>query len=305
VYNGQAHLAETLDALLAQTYERLEIVICDNASTDGTAEIARQYCARDGRVRYVRNRVNIGVLPNYRRVLELASSDYFTWTAADDVRPPHAIAALMAALQGHPDAPMAYGPVQLRVDEAIRMEVSNEMHQRGLGAAGRVRQFTRAIKHNAMLYGLYRRAAAQQIGLGPHYGVDYLACLTMCLLGPLAYTPTPMLVYRHKTGPATSFVNPMYGSTPLTLRELFTMGGIRRKKCWSVLLVGSRYLARAQPASLDDRVAAIAAHVVSFAGRYWRSLAREAAILTVGAVQWLLALPWRIGRRSRLSWSAR
>lgn len=297
VYNGEAHLAETLESLLAQTYERFEVVICDNASTDGTPEIARRYAAHDGRVRYERNPVNIGLLPNFLRVLALSSSDYFMWTAADDVRPPRALAALLAALQAQPDAPMAYGPVQLRFDGAVRKEITNEMHLAGLSVGRRVRRFTESMQHNAMFYGLYRRSAAQQIRLGAHYGADYLACLTTCLLGPLAYTPTPMLVYRHKGGPVASFANPMYELARFRVRDLFTMGGVRRKKCWTVVLTGSRYLATTAAATPGQRAAAIAAHLLSFGRRYWRPLAREASILLVGAVQWLLALPWRVSRR--------
>ncbi len=41
VYNGERYLAEAVDSLLAQTYEDFELIICDNASTDRTGEIAR------------------------------------------------------------------------------------------------------------------------------------------------------------------------------------------------------------------------------------------------------------------------
>src|SRR2546422_787475 len=55
VYNGERYLGEALDSLLAQTYHDFELIICDNASTDGTGEIARSYASMDERVRYVRN----------------------------------------------------------------------------------------------------------------------------------------------------------------------------------------------------------------------------------------------------------
>src|SRR2546422_6850224 len=60
VYNGERYLAEAVDSLLAQTYEDFEVIICDNASTDRTGEIARSYAARDTRVRYARNEKNLG-----------------------------------------------------------------------------------------------------------------------------------------------------------------------------------------------------------------------------------------------------
>lgn len=47
VYNGEEYLAESLDALLGQTYENFELVISDNASTDGTRDICRRYAAQE------------------------------------------------------------------------------------------------------------------------------------------------------------------------------------------------------------------------------------------------------------------
>src|SRR5438034_7807561 len=47
VYNGERYLGEALDSLLAQTYHDFELIICDNASTDGTGEIARSYASMD------------------------------------------------------------------------------------------------------------------------------------------------------------------------------------------------------------------------------------------------------------------
>ena len=47
VYNGENYLAESLDALLGQSYEDFELIISDNASTDGTADICRRYGKQD------------------------------------------------------------------------------------------------------------------------------------------------------------------------------------------------------------------------------------------------------------------
>ena len=52
-YNAQEHIRETLDSLIAQTYDHLEILIVDDASTDATPEICREYAECDGRVRVV------------------------------------------------------------------------------------------------------------------------------------------------------------------------------------------------------------------------------------------------------------
>src|SRR2546426_3420012 len=73
VYNGERYLGEALDSLLAQTYHDFELIICDNASTDGTGEIARSYASMDERVRYVRNERNLGLAGNVKRAFQLSS----------------------------------------------------------------------------------------------------------------------------------------------------------------------------------------------------------------------------------------
>ena len=72
VYNGDDGLEGALDSLLAQTYEDFEIIISDNASTDGTEEICRRFSRLDPRVRYIRNDKNVGVARNYNRLFELS-----------------------------------------------------------------------------------------------------------------------------------------------------------------------------------------------------------------------------------------
>jgi glycosyltransferase involved in cell wall biosynthesis len=72
VHNGEAFLTETIDALLAQTIPDLEIVISDNASRDGTVEIAQKFASRDSRVKYSRTDRLLPPAENYNRVLRLS-----------------------------------------------------------------------------------------------------------------------------------------------------------------------------------------------------------------------------------------
>lgn len=85
VYNGEKYLSQTLDSLLTQDFEDFELIISDNASTDGTADICRGRAARDNRIRYYRNEINLGAAPNYKRVFELAQGEFFKWCSHDDL----------------------------------------------------------------------------------------------------------------------------------------------------------------------------------------------------------------------------
>ena len=85
VFNGEKYVRQAIESLLTQTYENFELIISDNASTDKTSQICREYAKRDSRIDYHRNSKNIGAPRNYNRVFELSSGEYFKWTAYDDV----------------------------------------------------------------------------------------------------------------------------------------------------------------------------------------------------------------------------
>jgi len=108
VYNGERYLAEAIDSLLTQTFTDFELIICDNASTDRTEAIGREYAARDSRVRYCRNRVNIGLYPNFNLVRGMARGEFFKWLAHDDVCSPAYLERCVEALDAAPGASMAY-----------------------------------------------------------------------------------------------------------------------------------------------------------------------------------------------------
>ncbi len=86
VYNGAQYLSECIETVLAQTYPHWEYVIVDNCSTDGSAEIARQYAAKDRRIRLIENPQFLRALPNHNAALRQISreSKYCKIVFADD-----------------------------------------------------------------------------------------------------------------------------------------------------------------------------------------------------------------------------
>ena len=108
VYNGERYLAEAFDCFLAQSFQDFEIIICDNASTDRTAEICRSYAQRDPRLRYYRNEKNLGAIPNFNRVFELSRSRFFKWAAHDDLYHPRYIETCIRILDENPDVILAH-----------------------------------------------------------------------------------------------------------------------------------------------------------------------------------------------------
>ena len=107
VYNGGNYLAEALEALLGQSYEDFELIISDNASTDGTPEICRRYEKQDSRIRYVRQPRNIGLAPNHNFVVGQARGDLFRWAAHDDLYGRDLLKRCVDALDEHPQFALA------------------------------------------------------------------------------------------------------------------------------------------------------------------------------------------------------
>ncbi len=88
VFNGEKYIKNALDSIINQTYANFEVIISDNASTDGTSQICQDYALKDDRIRYYRNDKNIGAPKNYNKVFYLSNHEYFKWAAYDDVLAP-------------------------------------------------------------------------------------------------------------------------------------------------------------------------------------------------------------------------
>jgi glycosyltransferase involved in cell wall biosynthesis len=108
VYDGAAFIEEALDSILGQSFGDFELIISDNASTDRTEAICRDYANRDPRIRYHRNAENRGAAWNYNRVFELSSGRYFKWLAHDDVCGKDFLLRCVEALDADPSITLVY-----------------------------------------------------------------------------------------------------------------------------------------------------------------------------------------------------
>jgi glycosyltransferase involved in cell wall biosynthesis len=301
VRDGEQFIRQALDSILAQTYTHLEVIVSDNASTDKTGAICRDYAARDQRIRYYRNEVNIGAIANFCRVYELSSGEYFMWAAADDVRPKTAVEDCLKALLGNKNAVMAHGPVLIKMNgREDLIERTNEVCLSDLSARKRISAFTKGIKHNGILYGLHKQDALAKCTLRDTYGHDYLLCLQMCLLGPFEYVRRPMIVYSER-GLVPSD-NPMYAEAPITLINLLIRGG-PKKKCWVVLTLGCYYLLKIRGLTFCERVGGVAAHSYSFSVLYRSRLVKEIMFRLFSPAAWLSKICWSLASRWEFSWS--
>lgn len=157
VRNGAAFLDQALSSLLNQTHQNFRLLICDNASTDGTGEICDRFASLDDRVRVIRHEAPITALANFRFGYSQVETPYFLWAAHDDLRTPDYIESLMDALHHDPDAGVAFGQLIefSEHDEAFARPLTPyECTTKGMSYVGRLN--SRYKSKCVEIYGLWR-----------------------------------------------------------------------------------------------------------------------------------------------------
>lgn len=199
VYNGEDFLEDAIRSVLAQTHDDLELVICDNASTDRTAEICRDCAAGDRRIRLFRNDENLGAALNYNRVFAESRGRYFKWLAHDDRLLPTYVASTVATLEARPDAVMCHSVVDF-IDPAGRRLGTYTSSMSGGDSAEVAERFAAVVlqSHACVdFFGMFRHAALVGSELhGTYHGADRVLLAQLALRGRLLQLPMPLVEMR-------------------------------------------------------------------------------------------------------------
>ena len=108
IWNGELFFPETLNSLLAQDYENIEIIILDNLSGDNTPSICKEYARKDSRIRYILDNEKTDVIEGQKRVFSHARGEYFMIACDDDVYAPSYVSSLMNLMRSDPSIGLAY-----------------------------------------------------------------------------------------------------------------------------------------------------------------------------------------------------
>ncbi len=197
-WKAAAFIAETLDALAAQSCPHLEILISDDASPDQTAAICERYAARDPRFRVIRQPRNRGWTGNVNALLREARGDYFLFAFQDDLPEPGYVERCVAALEANPRAIMAFSDIVLVHQDGSREEKSYAALD---GVADRLQRARLIARQQGSWWipnrGVFRAPAARAIGglrrhLAGEFSADWPWLLHMSLLGEFVRIPEPL-----------------------------------------------------------------------------------------------------------------
>ena len=272
VFNGAQFLTEAIESILGQTYQNIELVLSDNASTDSTPEICARFAARDRRVRSTRLSENIGGLPNFNRVFSLATGRYFMWASHDDLLLPTYVEKCVACLEADASVVLAYSKL-ITIDDAgqvqeliVRSHSGDSRH-----VAERFGDFTEFYSMLEAFFGLMRRDVLAKTMLHlPHPGSDRILLAELSLRGPFVRVPEYLFKRRLHAGRSVT-VHPS-----LRDRYAWISPSFKNRRVyphWGYVAGFSRAVLRA-PLALRDKVSC-AFVILRLVRRSWRVLLED------------------------------
>ncbi len=194
VRNGEKHLQGVVRSVLAQDYHNLELVISDNASTDGTEEVCRELARADSRIVYHRQPENIGLMNNFVETMRLASGTFFRWVGDDDWLAPDWVSRCLEVFAADERLILVTTEIAHRDPDGVMRSAS--YHGNGLSSGDPVERFAewlRLLNESYLLmdpmYGLMRRAPIVAIPRRNMLREDQIFAANMALAGPWGHLP--------------------------------------------------------------------------------------------------------------------
>ncbi|MBI4263004.1 MAG: putative sugar O-methyltransferase [Acidobacteria bacterium] len=209
LYNNARYLPSAIESLLAQTHGDFGLLLLDDASTDGTEEVAKGFVERDGRVRYLRHATRQAMIATWREVAETAarqwpSAEYFAWVSDHDWWHPRWLERMIAELDADAGAVLAY-PITRRVTSAGE-EIDKGARLFDTAAdsdlRARWRRFCReGVGAGDMVYGLVRLDALRAASVfRPVLRPDRLLIAELTLQGRIRQVPEVLWFRRQSSG---------------------------------------------------------------------------------------------------------
>lgn len=205
VYNDAPFVGAAIEAILAQDHADFELIISDNGSTDGSADICESFARQDRRVRLYRQSRNQGAVWNFRYVFDQGRGEYFAWAGGHDVMQPGFVSACANVLDQNPEVVLAYPTVRCIDPDGTPISGGrlDLIDTRANALSQRVRRTILELYSCHMLYGLFRREALASCRHGiTCRGPDHVLLMEVSLRGAFAHVCGDLLHLRENRGPA-------------------------------------------------------------------------------------------------------
>lgn len=190
VYNGAKCVSNSIDSVLAQTYENFELVVVNDCSTDNTLDILNEYAKKDSRVKVFTNEVNKKLPRTLNAGFEKATGEYLTWTSDDNMYRPEAIAEMVQFLDENPEVGLVY------CDMTVRNELGDEVKEEVKVAAPVKDLRLRSICGACFMYRSEAAAKAGEYDPDLFLAEDYEYWIRISKVAVLAPLHKDLYIYR-------------------------------------------------------------------------------------------------------------
>lgn len=205
-YNQVEFLRECLDAILAQDYPELEIVVADDGSPDATPELVRDYQRRHpGRIVPLLSPINRGITANQNAALFACTGKYIAWMAGDDLMLPGKIARQVALMEAEPEVAICYHDLEVFDSDTGRTLRRHSDVDRP--REGDIRTLVRHGAFNGAVSNMVRRSCSPPDGFDPRIPIAsdwlyYVECLWSG--GRIRYLPEVLGRHRRHANNTTT-----------------------------------------------------------------------------------------------------
>ena len=298
VHNGAETIAAAIESVLSQTWPALRLTVIDNASTDATVAIAREYCAAEPRMRLHAARQNAGAVANLQRALTAGDADFVLPKTADDVLAPGFIARVMAVMLAEPHCAMCHaGGLVFTGAGTVRgvYPASHRLHAVGDDPIARACAVMEHYASAPSFWGIYRRDALERLApLRYTSGYDHVMLAELALYGEIRHVPELLYLRRDPGKPVLQIAR---ASTEAAQRGLPLDNALTDLR-WMTPRIANAYahvdLFAVARLDLAQRTALMEAAPRIFRARWLPGLRQEAA-------GFLRALPALVAEAARLS----
>jgi glycosyltransferase involved in cell wall biosynthesis len=190
-YNEEAYLTAALNSAVTQHYKNIEIIVADNCSTDGSANIAREFAKADPRILLHRHQVNKGPAYNFRFVLEQANSKYFVWLGGHDIFLPNYISDAVQLLEANPAVVLAYPRSrEIGPQGDVLSEIDTDYDTSGMSYSEGLLKICRNFHNGYVIHGVFRTEVLKKLPFEKVVASDLLMVMVASLNGIIQPLPT-------------------------------------------------------------------------------------------------------------------
>jgi len=186
-YNRSSSLNAAISSVLSQSYQNIEVIVCDNCSTDDTQEVCKRWALKDNRIKLHRQETNVGAVSNFNTIPALANGTFFMWLADDDRISSNFVTECISILSSSPETTIVSGQAVFICSDGTQRP-TRTFKNKSSSRWSNVLRYLFFVTDNSIFYGLMRTNDIRQIKLKNVLAGDWLLVMRLAYLGKLQIT---------------------------------------------------------------------------------------------------------------------